>query len=49
MVFGALEGLAVNKIVLEHYPVSPSFPRSCAKPIGDAEKVTLTIEAEEQV
>lgn len=47
MAFGALEGLAVNKIVLEHYPAD-KLPRELREAVGDAEKVTLTIEAEEK-
>jgi hypothetical protein len=35
----------VNKIVLEHYPVS-QLPSDLRQVVGDAEKVTLTIEAE---
>jgi hypothetical protein len=45
--FGTLEGLAVNKIVLEHYPVS-QLPHDLREQIRGVEKVTLTIEAEEQ-
>ncbi len=35
----------MNKIVLEHYPVE-KLPADLREAVGDAEKVTLTIEAE---
>jgi hypothetical protein len=35
----------VNKIVMEHYPVS-QLPHDLRQAVGDAENVTLTIEAE---
>jgi hypothetical protein len=38
-------GFAVNKIVLEHYPVS-QLPPDLREAVGDVEKVTLTIETE---
>ncbi len=47
MVFRVLEGLAVNKIVLEHYPVS-RLPDDLREAVGDAKEVTLTIEAEDK-
>ena len=37
----------MNKIVLEHYPVS-RLPDDLREAVGDAKEVTLTIEAEEQ-
>ncbi len=46
MASGALEELAVNKIVLEHYPVS-QLPHDLREQFGGASEVTLTIEAEE--
>jgi hypothetical protein len=45
MVFGALEGLAVNKIVLEHYPAD-KLPRELREGLDPNARVTVTIEAE---
>ncbi|MGA9823452.1 MAG: hypothetical protein WBQ53_01250 [Methylocystis sp.] len=38
----------MNKIVLEHYPVS-RLPDDLREAVGDAKEVTLTIEAEDGV